>query len=132
MSDVNFKGGYREIAYRYELLDRNFNVVGDITDRVGNCTIEHNSFTPVNRTAKFDIKEYTGEAPATIKGNYENQYWSSSIPNSKWSTIDCWLNDNFISFPKYQQYSGANNEFRDAGSKSAPGVEAYRLSDGMH
>lgn len=121
MSDVNFKGGYREIAYRYELLDRNFNVVGDITDRVGNCTIEHNSFTPVNRTAKFNLKEYTGEAPATIKGNYENQYWSSSIPNSKWSTIDCWLNDNFISFPKYQQYSGANNEFRETGSKAAPG-----------
>lgn len=112
MSDVNFKGGYREIAYRYELLDRNFNVVGDITDRVGNCTIEHNSFTPVNRTAKFNIKEYTGEAPATIKGNYENQYWTASNPNSKWNTIDCWLNDNFISFPKYQQYSGANHEFR--------------------
>lgn len=120
MSDVNFKGGYREIAYRYELLDRNFNVVGDITDRVGNCTIEHNSFTPVNRTAKFNLKEYTGEAPATIKGNYENQYWTASTPNSKWSTIDCWLNDNFISFPKYQQYSGADHEF-NSGQKWVDG-----------
>lgn len=121
MSDVNFKGGYREIAYRYELLDRNFNVVGDITDRVENCTIEHNSFTPVNRTAKFDIKEYTGEAPATIKGNYENQYWSASNPNNNWSTIDCWLNDNFISFPKYRQYSGADHEFASGGKSAGSG-----------
>lgn len=134
MSDVNFKNGYREIAYRYELLDRNFNVVGDITDRVGSCTVDHNSFNSVNRTAKFNLKEYTGEVPATYKGNYERMLWSSSNPNSKWNTVDCWLNDSFISFPKYRLYSGADHEFasgkKTVGTDSIPNVGWDILSQG--
>ena len=117
MSDTNFKNGFRTIEYRYELLDRNFNVVDDISDRVGDCTIDHNSFIPVNRTAKFDLKEYTGEVPPTYKGDYQIQKWKASNPNKEWSSIDCWINDNFISFPKYKYYSGTDHEFT-TGEKS--------------
>ncbi|WP_176581313.1 hypothetical protein [Bacillus thuringiensis] len=114
-STRNFSSGYREIGYRFELLDRDLNIVRDVTDKVKEATVENNSFVSVNRTAKFTIKEdYT--QPATILSDYRDTYnqGSNSIPFDSWTSQTTYAMKNLggvLAIPDKRVYSGDSPEF---------------------
>lgn len=52
--------GSRQFSFRYELVDLNDNVVGDLTDRVESCSIDQNWLADIKRTARFVIRDAGG------------------------------------------------------------------------
>ncbi|MGY1461788.1 hypothetical protein ACW4EZ_10405 [Bacillus toyonensis] len=57
-SDLNFKNGYRETNFRYELLDKDYNVIRNL-DNVESANISYSAFANIHRTADFRFRENT-------------------------------------------------------------------------
>ncbi|HDR7949290.1 TPA: hypothetical protein QCY38_002934 [Bacillus toyonensis] len=57
-SDLNFKNGYRETNFRYELLDKDYNVIRSL-DNVESANISYSAFANIHRTADFRFGENT-------------------------------------------------------------------------
>ncbi|ARC28590.1 MULTISPECIES: hypothetical protein [Bacillus cereus group] len=58
ISDLNFKNGYRETNFRYELLDKDYNVIRNL-DNVESANISYSAFANIHRTADFRFRENT-------------------------------------------------------------------------
>lgn len=52
--------GSRRFSFRYDLLDADGTVVGDLGDIVESCTIEQNWLADIKRTARFTIRDTGG------------------------------------------------------------------------
>jgi hypothetical protein len=53
---IHMTGGSRKVAFRYELLDKNDNRIGDLST-VSSGEVSHSSLSQIKRTARFNIKD---------------------------------------------------------------------------
>ncbi|MGE7864906.1 hypothetical protein ACQKNO_01300 [Bacillus paramycoides] len=85
-STKNFSSGFREIDYRFELLDSDNSVIGDVANIVKTAEITNNSFSSIQRTAKFDIKEYLTSA-STVTQLVSKSFWQGDVLPSQWKKM---------------------------------------------
>jgi len=83
-SDKYFKNGIREVDYRFELLDNDNSVIGDITSMVEEAEISNNSFSTIQRTAKFKVSEVIKNSPTVVQ-NVSKRFWHGDVRPDSWT-----------------------------------------------
>lgn len=108
-STYSFVDGHRDVSFRYDILDKDNNKIGE-ANNITSGKVSFNSSSSVHRTANFTIKEEGHQDPyiGILKGN---TYTSYDFPYKDWSkSADMTLNGGLLGAIREPDRTGLNSE----------------------